>query len=208
MIRKLSLRLLGLVAFAASAGAAEATVVYSDTVLARGPEFATAIELGANGPGLYRVTATDLHWLGAPLAALSFGAFTATAPIKTLAGAGTLEFFHSGESKTYLQLYARPAAGKSAGLIALTVDVAVVALPASLWLLLSALGAAWFYRWLERRAAALSASPWDDVPVATASPAAVSNEGAARPVRAARRAGTRRLAAGAAVPGAAAASAA
>lgn len=137
--------------------AAQAAVVYSDTVLARGPEHASITELALAGPGSYQITTTDLRWLNAPLDALSFGAFTTTAPIETMVGAGTLEFFYGGQGKVFMQLYARPGSGKSAGLIGVQVtSVAVVALPASMWLLLSALTAAGFWAWLQRRAGALS----------------------------------------------------
>ena len=139
---------------AARVGTGEAAVVYTDTVLARGPEYAAAFELPTAPSGTYRVTATDLQWLNVPLQALTFGVFTATGPIKTLAGAGTFEFFNAGTSKVFLQLYARPGASKSAGLIGVQIDsVAVVALPGSLWLLLSALGATGLWRWWERRPA-------------------------------------------------------
>jgi hypothetical protein len=136
----------------AALGRAEATVVYSDTVLVRGPEYATAIELSLPATGTYRVTATDLHWLNVPLQALSFGVFTATSSLATHVGAGTLEFFNAGQGKVFLQLYALTAPSKSAGLVSLQAEsVATVALPASLWLLLSALGATGFWRWWERR---------------------------------------------------------
>jgi uncharacterized iron-regulated membrane protein len=139
---------------AAQVDTADATVVYSDTVLARGPEYAATFELPTAPSGTYRVTATDLKWLNVPLQALTFGVFTATGPIKTLVGAGTFEFFNAGTSKLFLQLYARTGAAQSAGLIGVQVEsVAVVALPASLWLLLSALGATGFWRWWERRPA-------------------------------------------------------
>jgi FkbM family methyltransferase len=154
MNRNLSLRLLGVLAVLATwSSAVEATVVYSGTTLARGPEFASTTELPLGGAGMYQITTTDLRWLNAPFAALTFGAFTATAPIKTMTTAGTLEFFYGGQGKVFLQLYARPASGKSAGLIGVEVNqVAVVALPASLWLLLSALSVAGFWRWQERPA--------------------------------------------------------
>jgi hypothetical protein len=142
---------------AACAGTAEAAIVYSDTVLVRAPEFASVIELPTpTTASTYRVTATDLNWLGVPLQALSFGVFTATAPIKSQVGAGTLEFFYAGTDKLFLQLYAKTAPSKSAGLVGLQADcVAVVPLPASLWLLLSALGATGAWRSLRSRAAGL-----------------------------------------------------
>jgi hypothetical protein len=161
MIRE-NWRRLGIALALASAGSGEAAaaVVYADTVLARGPEYASTTELGLDGPGSYQITTTDLHWLNSPLGALSFGVFTATAPIKTMTGAGTLEFFYAGQGKVFLQLYVRPAAGKSAALVGVAVNsVAVVALPASLWLLLSALSAAGFWGWLQRRAGAALLSP-------------------------------------------------
>jgi len=138
---------------AACAGGVEASVVYSDTVLLRAPEFASVIELPtATTASNYRITATDLNWLGAPLQALSFGVFTATAPIQSKSGVGALEFFYAGTDKLFLQLYAKTAPLKSAGLIGLQADcVAVVPLPASLWLLLSALGSAGAWRSLRSR---------------------------------------------------------
>ncbi len=143
------------VSIAACASTAHATTVYTDTVLVRAPEFASVIELPTPAtPGTYRITATDLNWLGAPLQALSFGAFTATAAIKSKVGAGTLEFFYAGTDKLFLQLYAKTAPSKSAGLVGLRADyVAVVPLPASLWLLLSALGATGAWRSLRARVA-------------------------------------------------------
>jgi hypothetical protein len=130
----------------------KANVVYSDTVLVKAPEFAAVFELPtASAPSNYRVTATDLNWLGAPLQALSFGVFTATSQVKSRSGAGTLEFFYAGTDKLFLQLYARTAPLKSAGLVGLQADcVTVVPLPASFWLLLSALGAAGAWRWRWR----------------------------------------------------------
>ena len=151
-------RIVALVLFAAAcAGTVEATVVYSDTVLVRAPEFVSVVELPTpTVAGNYRVTATDLNWLGVPLQALSFGVFTATAPIQSKVGAGTLEFFYGGADKLFLQLYARTGLGKSAGLVGLQTDcVAVVPLPATLWLLLSALGGAGAWRSLRSRVAGL-----------------------------------------------------
>ena len=139
---------------AACAGTAQATTVYSDTVLVRAPEFASVVELPTTTAGNYRITATDLNWLGAPLQALSFGVSTATAPVKSRVGAGTLDFFYAGTEKLFLQLYAKTAPSKSAGLVGLEV-VTVVPLPASLWLLLSALGAGGAWRSLRSRAAGL-----------------------------------------------------
>jgi hypothetical protein len=170
MKQKQTLRMVYFVALiAVSGGAAEAAPVYSDTVLARGPEYGSSIELSLPGPGNYSVTAKDLKWLDVPLQALSFGVFTAKAPIETMVGAGTLEFFNAGEGKVFLQLYARPGVGKSAGLIGLHVDsFAVVPLPASLWLLLSALGSTAFWSWGRRH----GARP-DDGLAASALPAAI-----------------------------------
>jgi hypothetical protein len=143
--------------FAARVDSVEAAQVYADTVLVRGGEYAAVFELPTAPSGTYRVTATDLKWLNVSLQALTFGVFTATGPIETMVGAGTLEFFNAGTSKVFLQLYARPGASKSAGLVGMQVDsVAVVPLPASLWLLLSALGATGFWRWRERRPATIS----------------------------------------------------
>src|SRR5262245_32218677 len=150
---KTLLRVLTAVVVAAAASAAEAAVVYSDTVLARAPEYLSTTELALPSQGTYRITATDLKYLNAPLSALSFGAYTSTAPLKTMVGAGALEFYWAGSSKVFLQLYARTAVGKSAGLIGVQVTsvVAVVPLPKSVWFLLSALlGAALLRRWQER----------------------------------------------------------
>lgn len=153
MLLKWTRRVAAVLSIAACAfvGTARATVVYSDTVLVRGPEFASVVELAPPPTaGNYRITATDLNWLGAPLQALSFGVFTATAPVKSKVGAGTLEFFYAGAGKLFLQLYARTAPSKSAGLVGLQADyVAAVPLPASLWLLLSALGAGGAWRSLR-----------------------------------------------------------
>jgi hypothetical protein len=152
---KALLRLVSAVLVLAAASTAEAAVVYSDTVLARGPEYLSTTELALPSQGTYQITATDLKWLDAPLSALSFGAFTATAPIKTKAGAGSLEFYYAGTGKVFLQIYARPGTGKSAGLIGVqTASVTVVPLSASVWFLLSGLLAAGFWLRLQRRAAA------------------------------------------------------
>jgi hypothetical protein len=157
MLLKWTRTVAAVLAIAACAGTAQATTVYSDTVLVRAPEFASVIELPTSAtPGSYRITATDLNWLGAPLQALSFGVFTATAPVKSKVGAGTLEFFYAGADKLFLQLYAKTAPSKSAGLVGLQADyVAAVPLPASLWLLLSALGATGAWRSLRARAAGI-----------------------------------------------------
>src|SRR5262245_20136313 len=149
---KASLRLLSAVLVLVGSSSAEAAVVYSDTVLARGPEYLSTTELALPSQGTYQITTTDLHWLDAPLSALSFGAFTATAPIKTKVGAGALEFYYAGTGKVFMQLYARTATGKSAGLIGMQVTSAtVVALPASLWFLFSGLLAGGFLGRLQRR---------------------------------------------------------
>ena len=146
-------RLTAVLFVAALAGTAHAAIVYSDTVLVKAPEFASVIELPASTTASnYRITATDLNWLGVPLQALSFGVFTATGQIKSKIGAGTLEFFYAGTDKLFLQLYAKTAPSKSAGLVGLQADVvAVVPLPASLWLLLSALGATGTWRSVRSR---------------------------------------------------------
>jgi hypothetical protein len=159
-----SLRVMGVVLFAiAVLGKAEAAVVYSDTLLVRAPAFATAIELSLPTSGTYRVTATDLNWFNVPLQALSFGVYTSTTSLASRVGAGTLEFFNAGQGKVFLQIYAVTAPGKSAGLVSLQAESMVVALPASLWLLLSALGATGFWRWWERRIAEF-ARPLDTAP--------------------------------------------
>jgi hypothetical protein len=140
-----------LAALVLAAGSAEASVVFNDTVLVSGAEYLEVIDLPFDSPGTYRVTATDLRWQGTPLQALSFGVFSSTQPIATRTGAGTLEFFKAGSGQVFLQVYARTVAPRYAGLVALTGEtVAVVPLPASLVLLLSALGAAVLPRVRER----------------------------------------------------------
>jgi hypothetical protein len=120
---------------------AQAVAVFSDTVLVKGPQYLNSIELPLASTGTYTITATDLEWFGAPLEALSFGVFTATQSLKTMQGPGTLEFFKAGADKVFLQLYARTSGPKFAGLVSVQVDgQAPVPLPASLVLLVSALG--------------------------------------------------------------------
>jgi hypothetical protein len=132
-----------LAALLVAAQAVEADVVYTDRVLITGSESLQVFEMPFDAPGSYRITATDLRWPTAELAALSFGAFTATESLATRSGAGTLEFFMAGPGRVFLQLYARTAGPEYAGLVAIQGEsVAVVPLPASLVLLLSALGAA------------------------------------------------------------------
>ena len=124
-------------------GSAEAAVVFNDAVLVRGPEALAVLDLPFDAPGTYRVTATDMNWLGTPLAALSFGAFTSTQALETRIGAGTIEFFHASSGRVFLQLYARTGAPRYAGLIVVRGEmVNVVPLPASLLLLASSLGVA------------------------------------------------------------------
>jgi hypothetical protein len=136
---------------ALGARTAEAAVVYSDTVLAKGAEYLTVLELPLDAIGDYRVTATDLKWFDTPLQALSFGVFTATQPIKSKQGAGTLDFFKASEDKVFLQVYAKTSGSKLAGLVSLQVeDQAPVPLPASLVLLGSALVAGAFGRGASR----------------------------------------------------------
>jgi hypothetical protein len=132
---------LGLAALAS--GSAQAAVVYYNTVLVSGRESLEVFALPLDAPGSYRITATDLRWNNTPLEALSFGVFTSTQTLETRVGAGTLEFFKAGPGQVFLQLYARTTAPRFAGLVWFKGEsVAVVPLPASLLLLLSALGAA------------------------------------------------------------------
>jgi len=142
--------------------AADGAVVYSDVFFAKGPYDARATELPLGERGVYRITVADLRWQDVALRCLTFGVFTATAPIQTMDGAGTFEFFYTGRGEVFLALFATPAHGKRVGLIGVEVtsvtSAAVVALPASLWLLLSGLTAAVFWGWLQRRTAALSRS--------------------------------------------------
>src|SRR5262249_29872894 len=128
------------------AGRANATSVYSDTVLAHGSEFLTTIELPVTTGATYRVTLKDLNWFGAPMEALNFGIFTAPGRIMPMQsvppahpGAGAFEFFTAAPGKVFLQIYARPIAPRFAGLIGVDCDVAVVGLPSSILLLLSGL---------------------------------------------------------------------
>lgn len=127
---------------AGGAGAAHGATVYSDTLLASGPEFLTSIELPAlDLEGNYKVTVTDLKWFNTPATALSFGVFTAAGAIKTLPTAGTLQFF-KGAGKVSLLVYAKPGGARLADLLGVSVETvtAVVALPSSLLLLASAIG--------------------------------------------------------------------
>jgi hypothetical protein len=144
MMRRIWSAVIAVVLFAGWGGAAGAATVYTDTVLTSGAEYLGVFELPLQLPGTYSVTATDLKWLNTPLQALSFGVFTSTQTLATRVGAGTLEFFNAGTSKVFLQLYARTAAPRYAGLVGLDATaVAVVPLPASLVLLVSALVATW-----------------------------------------------------------------
>jgi hypothetical protein len=119
----------------------QGAAVYSDTLLVRGPEYLTRIDLPLNSIGTYKITATDLEWFGAPLQALSFGVFTSTHQMKMMQGPGTLEFFKAGADKIFLQVYARTVGPKFGGLVSLRVEgQAPVPLPASVVLLASALG--------------------------------------------------------------------
>jgi hypothetical protein len=141
----MSFRLLSTVALAGLAliqtPAAQASMTsYSDTVTVLGQEYLGVLELPLDAPGRYQVTVTDLKWFNVPLDTLKFTLFTATAPIASSQTAGTIEFFHASEEKVFLQLYAKPAAPRYAGLIGVQ-ETAVVPLPASLWLLGSGLAA-------------------------------------------------------------------
>jgi hypothetical protein len=140
-------------ALAASISTAEATVVHSDALLARG-EFPSSTEMNFVGPRTYRITAADLHWLNSPLSALRFGAFTPGPPPKQMFGAGTLEFFYAGRSRVlFFRFYGRHGWGwfvlPHGGHVT---SAAPVPLPASLWLLSSALALAGIASWIRRRA--------------------------------------------------------
>jgi hypothetical protein len=78
--------------------------------------------------------------------------FGATGPISTKIGAGTLEFFNAAPGKVFLQLYANTGQSVAGALVAWQMEsIAAVALPASIWLLLSALGSVGFWRWWSYR---------------------------------------------------------
>lgn len=131
--------------FAIAGGRANAAAVFADTVLVRGPEFLTKLELPPlDSPGTYKVTATDLKWLDTPLEALSFGIFTSTQAIKSMQGPGTFEFYRAGSDKLFLQVYAKTVGPRYAGLVSVYVEneQAPVPLPASIVLLASAIGGA------------------------------------------------------------------
>jgi hypothetical protein len=125
-------------------GPVYATVVFSDTVLVKGPEYLTVLELPLDAIGNYKVTATDLEWLGAPLQALSFGVFTADHALGSLRGPGAFEFYKAGSDRVFLQIYARTTAPKYADLVGVVVEpsVSAVPLPPSVLLLVSGIGAA------------------------------------------------------------------
>lgn len=136
---------------ALSAARADAAAIFGDTVLVKGPEYLTVLELPLDTVGSYKVTATDLKWLNAPLQALSFGVFTSTQSLGSLQGPGTLEFYKASTDKVFLQIYARTAAPKYAGLVSVVVEskLAPVPLPSSFVLLVSGIGGVL----LRRRAA-------------------------------------------------------
>jgi hypothetical protein len=123
-------------------GAAHAAAVFADTVLVKGPEYLTVLELPLDTVGNYKITATDLKWLNAPLQALSFGVFSATQSLGSLQGPGTFEFYKASSDKVFLQVYAKTSAPKYAGLVSMIVEHSAppVPLPASLLLLVSGLG--------------------------------------------------------------------
>ena len=136
-------------------GRAHAVAIFGDTVLVKGPEYLTVLELPLDAVAAsYKVTATDLKWLDAPLQALSFGVFTSTGSLGTLQGPGTLEFYKASSDKVFLEIYAKTAAPKYAGLVSVIVEpkVAPVALPSSIVLLWSGLGGAllWVRRYSRR----------------------------------------------------------
>jgi hypothetical protein len=124
------------------AGRADATAVFADTVLVKGPEYLTVLQLPIDAVGTYKVTATDLKWLGVPLQALSFGVFAATDSLGSLRGPGTFEFYKASSDKVFLQIYAQTTAPKYAGLVSILVETSAppVPLPSSAVLLMSALG--------------------------------------------------------------------
>ena len=127
---------------ALSAARADATAVFADTVLVKGPEYLTVLELPLDAIGSYKVTTSDLKWLNTPLQALSFGVFTSTQSLGSLQGPGTLEFYKAGSDNVFLQIYARTTAPKYAGLVSVVVEskLAPVPLPSSLVLLVSGVG--------------------------------------------------------------------
>jgi hypothetical protein len=129
-------------------GRAHAIAVFSETVLVTGPEHLTVLELPLDAIGNYKVTATDLKWLDAPLQALSFGVFTSTQSLGSLRGPGTVEFYKVSSDKVFLQIYAQTTAPKYAGLVSVVVEpnLAPVALPSSIVLLVSGIGGALLWR--------------------------------------------------------------
>jgi hypothetical protein len=133
------------------AGRAHATAVFSDTVLVKGPEYLTVLQLPLDTAGSYKVTATDLKWPSTPLQALSFGVFTSTQSLGLMQGAGTLEFYKAGSDKIFLQIYAKTSAPKYAGLVGVVVESNVVPLPSSLVLLVSGVAGAVLTRRPVRR---------------------------------------------------------
>lgn len=130
---------------------AQAQAVFSDTVLAHGPEFAAKIELPLGKTGGYKVTATDLKWFDLPLQALSWGVFSSSKPLTTMQGPGTLEFFKAGSDKLFLQVYAKTLGPRFAGLVTFQIEEqSPVPLPASLVLLSSAIGGSLLVRGAQR----------------------------------------------------------
>jgi len=134
--------------FAIPGGSAHASAVFSDAVLVSGPEYLTVLELPIDAIGSYKVTANDLKWLDTEIKALSFGVFTSGQLLKSFQGPGTFEFYKASSDKVFLQVYAQNNAPKFAGLVSIVVEAttSAVALPSSLVLLISGVGAALFVR--------------------------------------------------------------
>jgi len=122
-------------------GRAQATALFADTVLVKGPEYLTVLELPIDTIGSYKVTATDLRWLNVPLQGLSFGVFTSTQSLKSMQGPGSFEFYKAGSDKVFLQIYSKTMAPKFAGLVSIIIEhsAPAVSLPSSALLLLSAI---------------------------------------------------------------------
>jgi hypothetical protein len=145
---------------AAGMGSAHGAMLFSSTVLVKGPEVLKTIELPTEASGDYRITATDLKWLGNASPLLTLGLFTSTDSIKTMQGPGVLDFFKApGMGKVYLQIYSKSPNPNFANLLTIQLESqAVVPLPASILLLGSGLLGGVLARARGRRASASAAA--------------------------------------------------